>query len=151
MQALPGETIFLHCIVAVVAVVVIGDGYVYSINYSFVDAKLIANQTAYYRLKQVDLNGDFEYSPVRSIFFGSNWNIYPNPTKDNLYINASGDKAENHIYSYSLITAAGQELLSGTFDKEEILDISGFTSGLYILLVNNENGEMMVTEKIIKE
>jgi hypothetical protein len=119
-------------------------------SYTYTDENPL-NGITYYRLKQIDFDENFEYSPVRSIYFGNNLFIYPNPTKDKLHITASGNKDENQIYSYSLITVAGQELLAGTFEQNEILDISGFTSGLYILLVKNENGESLMTEKIIKE
>jgi hypothetical protein len=42
----------------------------------------------YYRLKQVDFDGSFEYSDIRSIVFGTAGNlvIYPNPTNSTLNV-----------------------------------------------------------------
>ncbi|AFM05370.1 hypothetical protein Fleli_3029 [Bernardetia litoralis DSM 6794] len=66
-------------------------------NYQFWDAEPFTG-LSYYRLKQVDLNGDFEYSPVRSILFEKTISgikgeisLYPNPNGGaRFYLNLEG-------------------------------------------------------------
>lgn len=46
-----------------------------------------ANGNNYYRLKQVDLDGKWEYSPIRQVKMnGHNIVVYPNPARDNIII-----------------------------------------------------------------
>jgi hypothetical protein len=51
--------------------------------YALLDAKLPIHQgTLYYRLRQVDLDGTFTYSPVRAVAVGNRTTLalFPNPT-----------------------------------------------------------------------
>ena len=52
-------------------------------NYELLDAKLpVGAATLYYRLKQVDRDGTFSYSPVRAVALkaAAGLSLYPNPT-----------------------------------------------------------------------
>jgi len=59
------------------------------LNYQFVDVKPI-NQVAYYRLKQVDFDGQFSYSQVIALRNNQKLNAelkaYPNPSNGNFLI-----------------------------------------------------------------
>ncbi|MEM6700678.1 MAG: hypothetical protein AAF599_19895, partial [Bacteroidota bacterium] len=57
-------------------------------KYIFVDDASYSELTTYYRLKQVDFDGSFEYSSIISTKTKENANFksYPNPIKDLLYI-----------------------------------------------------------------
>ena len=59
-------------------------------NYSFTDNNPL-KATNYYRLKMMDRDGQFTYSPIRSINNSGTFSvsIYPNPAKDNLQIQIS--------------------------------------------------------------
>ena len=54
-------------------------------NYAFVDNDVATNTQYYYRLKQLDFDGRFEYSEIKSIMLKSGAStpilIYPNPVK----------------------------------------------------------------------
>lgn len=55
-------------------------------NYTFLDEHPVSGYN-YYRLKQVDVDGSFQYSKIKSVYFEENQtkttiNIYPNPTTD---------------------------------------------------------------------
>ncbi|MEP6513926.1 MAG: T9SS type A sorting domain-containing protein, partial [Parafilimonas sp.] len=49
----------------------------------------------YYRLKQVDNNGKYMYSQIRSVNNSGTFDIsiYPNPVNDNLILNFNSEKA----------------------------------------------------------
>jgi Secretion system C-terminal sorting domain/Carboxylesterase family/alpha/beta hydrolase fold len=65
--------------------------------------------------------------------------IYPNPASGKLHIKHNTDIVVNQVQIYSI---AGQ--LLNTFDihtaGELILDISGFSTGIYLLKIEHENG-----------
>lgn len=53
-------------------------------RYSFADMESNKTGVRYYRLRIVDLDGRYTYSPVRPVVFGDEvkWQLYPNPSRD---------------------------------------------------------------------
>lgn len=82
----------------------------------------------YYRLKQVDYDGGYEYSDIISVQVdgGSAYSIYPNPTTGVLHISKKS--------SYSIINSQGQEVLRGIDNR---VDVSGLPLGLYYTRLGN--------------
>ncbi|GAB0156350.1 hypothetical protein CHRYSEOSP005_16140 [Chryseobacterium sp. Alg-005] len=68
--------------------------------------------------------------------------VYPNPVKNVLYINASGDRG----YYYQIYNMSGQLVKTGKFENKQT-DLSALVTGTYLMRINNE--ETIV--KIIKE
>ncbi len=71
--------------------------------YDFTDTKPLVG-TSYYRLRQVDFDGRFEYSKVRSvnvelhnIVSGPDIRMYPNPTNGFVMLRVSGLSSENRV------------------------------------------------------
>lgn len=111
-------------------------------SYSFTD-KRPYNGVSYYRLKQTDYDGTFDYSPIRAIeFIAQNDNsvlIYPNPTRTNSFsIKFSADmEGSQGVIQISNITGV-------ILYQKEIVCVSPyvvrtdeqiFTPGLYILTI----------------
>jgi len=93
----------------------------------------------YYRLKQVDLNGNSTYSNIKSVNLESNLNIsmFPNPVSKN-YPNfeVNGESLED-IQIFSL---SGQEVYHVSFEKSRntfSIPIIDFISGVYFVRINN--------------
>jgi len=65
----------------------------------------------YYRIKQLDKNGEFSYSAIRYLTFGDDAGIFitPNPAKDKITITVPGNTKPLKVY---LVTGAGQRLTS---------------------------------------
>jgi hypothetical protein len=72
--------------------------------------------------------------------------IFPNPTKDLLQINADlGGKKELTVMSIS-----GQIVLRDSFlNKKKTLDLSSLPAGMYLVKITSKDGN--VTQRIIKE
>ncbi len=117
-------------------------------TYRFTDYNLYAG-TSFYRLKMIDKDGRFTYSPVRTINYETDGlfiQIFPNPvTKSVLYINASAD-------------CTGVELsdVSGRILKKVIvkglnptLSVDGLAKGMYFITVATTEGRK--TQKILVE
>lgn len=61
--------------------------------YEFVDENIKTGQLYFYKLEQIDLNGNSIYSPIRTIEIpqpASFFEVFPNPFKDELNISLSG-------------------------------------------------------------
>lgn len=58
-------------------------------SYVYYDRHPYLNTTNYYRLKQLDVDGTYEYSAVKSVVFQieeKGYRIYPNPTSDEFHL-----------------------------------------------------------------
>ena len=97
-------------------------------------------QTIYYRLKQVDYDGGFEYSPV---VFVSNEDgatqlrIYPNPANDHVSVSKPGYDFDVEILNQGGIVVAQK---TGQQDQTQ-LDLTNVPSGMYIISVITEAGK----------
>lgn len=84
----------------------------------------------YYRLKQVDIDGAFVYSPVRSIEFGkSGFIIKSNLVKDDVDMIVNNSNAvEVSIYNWN-----GQKVLSSKVSGSQRISVRSLPSGMYII------------------
>ncbi len=108
--------------------------------YSFTDASIQNAGILYYRLKQVDYNGKFEYSEIRRISSEkqiSDIKVYPNPAKDILNVSFSNDGQNKMIKIFNVNGACIYNSENTTLQKQ--IDISSLTSGMYILKVYSAN------------
>ena len=105
------------------------------LTYRFVDKKPLAG-TGYYRLKQYDFDGDFEYSKVVSVTFKEKgMTIYPNPAKDIIHLTISEKSPVLRvvIFDYSGKVMKTIQNTDGNFD------ISDLPQGYYLLRAEKEN------------
>ena len=133
---------------------VIGNGTTNQLaEYYFTDRSIAMSQnTAYYRLKQVDYDGAFEYSGLRSVDFNGNAAMldiaaYPNPFNQEVTIHVNA----NEPYTLQLTDVNGVVLLSvdRTENRTHRLDVSEYTAGVYIINVTSAEGTNHL--KIIKQ
>ncbi len=117
-------------------------------TYSFRDLSATAN-TTYYRLKQVDYDGNFDYSAIKAISNplngGNKFSVYPNPAVD--YVEISGDMTG---VSLQLFTTSGVKINVNSIIEGNKLDVSGLNAGIYILSIVKD-GQLIQTTKIIKK
>ncbi|MNE35883.1 hypothetical protein D3C80_1296700 [compost metagenome] len=93
---------------------------------------------SYYQLKQVDQNGSFHLSDIRSVNNSSGMNqvkIYPNPADKGLVTLVSDEP----ITILSVYNAFGKVVFETTLNSEEayLLDTQSFESGMYWVSLNN--------------
>jgi hypothetical protein len=104
-------------------------------SYNYHDNNL-ANGLYYYRLKQVDLDGTFEYSRIISTKVKATTiiKVYPNPVTDQLTL-----QSEIEINSVEIINAMGIKLHSARPNAHNYhFDMSKFPTGLYVIKINEE-------------
>lgn len=92
---------------------------------------------SYYRLKQTDFDGNYEYSNIDRLLFldqqTSKIELYPNPTYSTVRLKASQAELSQLI----VINALGQDVTSNTTilkkDTEAFIDLSGLSTGVYFI------------------
>lgn len=96
----------------------------------------------YYRLKQVDSDGTFEYSNIATVIFSEDQNaifsISPNPTNKSIRIET------NYVGLIQLYNGAGQLLRSGNISSNVTWDLSEFPNGIYFLKAGHHIQKIVV-------
>ncbi len=121
-------------------------------TYDFEDQKVRAGVVYYYRLKQVDHNGDTDYSDVVSASIGDKTTItlFPNPAKGQLTVLSSYEYTGD--VTITLRTVEGKVAKSIQIMGKELkngykLNVEDLESGVYLL--ETRNREFAVTKKLI--
>ena len=115
-----------------------------AVKYTFVDTEPNVGK-AYYRLKQIDLDGQSEYSDlcfVNSEVEEYKLKIYPNPAGNTVYISLGTEESP----SVSVLNNWGDEVPVTMYDGDngKVLDTTGLPDGLYIV-------EVTINRKVFKE
>lgn len=107
-------------------------------SYYYVDERVPAVARVYYRIKQVDFNGESSYSEIRVLDLSSTnlIQIYPNPTSDQLHIHVDANGSERLLKS-KLYT---QDASIISVSNKNVLDLSALRAGTYILEVETSKG-----------
>ena len=119
-------------------------------DYTYTDERPVKGVN-FYRLQQVDFDGQFSYSPVVSVTFGQAGGIRlsPQPVLDQLSVALEQPTAEGtnwQVYDFS-----GRLLQSGTLDAETIhfdLPTVTLTEGSYVLRL--VSGQTVLTQQFQK-
>ncbi|MFM9910799.1 MAG: T9SS type A sorting domain-containing protein [Chitinophagaceae bacterium] len=124
----------------------------FSTNYQYND-QLPLNGTGWYRIKSIDKNGQQNFSTVIALSDRKEtggFYVINNPAYQNIFISTGNAYAGK--YEYSLINAAGQQLLKGNINATgggitTIPLTASVVPGIYILDIKNNIHRL--TEKII--
>jgi PKD repeat protein len=118
-------------------------------TYTFMDENLLVGIN-YYRLKMIDKDGKFTYSPIKSIDANkkkADFLIVPNPTKGNIDIkwDKNYDRIKYQIYDISGRIIAENQLTN----NGATVSIDAFTNGLYFIKCSTESSTQVI--KVIKQ
>ncbi len=118
-----------------------------TINYSFVDRTPYPG-TNYYRFKQMDYDGNFEFSEIIVVNV-KNTNgevtIFPTLAKERLLIKYNEQPSD--LPTYRVFDLMGRKILETKADNG-VIDISGLNAGQYVISFLLK--DVLVTEKFIK-
>ncbi|MEO8400099.1 MAG: T9SS type A sorting domain-containing protein [Ignavibacteriaceae bacterium] len=125
-------------------------------NYEFFDESKNFTEKIYYRLKQIDNNGNFKYSKIVKINFNIEYKFelsqnYPNPFNPSTNIRYSvGSKQFITLKIYDIlgneiITLVNKEQQAGNYEAE--LDASKLPSGIYFYKL--KTADFVLTKKMI--
>jgi hypothetical protein len=119
-------------------------------DYTYTDEKPLRG-TNFYRLKQVDFDGRFSYSPVVSVVFGKVGNVvlYPTPTTSTM--NVRLEEAFQTEANWQVIDLIGRIITEGIFPAEQTdmqIPVGTLSEGNYVLRVTA--GQEVITQKFRK-
>jgi len=122
-----------------------GAGFSSSIlNYSAVDSTPFSG-LSYYRLKQTDYDGKFEYSAIEVVNLKTtrtnNIYIYPNPTNHSIAIQGNPEE----LSEIKVINGLGQDitnLISTSYSNSSslLIDLSNLANGVYFVKTKTDSG-----------
>lgn len=118
------------------------------VHYSFQDSPIMGIGSVFYRLKQIDMDGKFTYSPIKAIkreISIAGLQVYPNPSNGSINIQI-GRQAKCTIM---LLDQDGQ-LVKRMTTNSGVLRMEGLKNGFYFLKLRTDEGEIL-TRKIIVE
>jgi hypothetical protein len=109
-------------------------------NYSFTDEKIDYKGFYYYRLKQIDTDGNFNYSDIRVVDFSKNYTmkLYPNPGNDFFTLELEGninDDAAMNVYD-----SFGKLIFEDKLTENSYRFGGDWSTGIYFvhIVLNNE-------------
>ncbi|WP_031527162.1 T9SS type A sorting domain-containing protein [Dyadobacter crusticola] len=108
----------------------------HSTTYQFEDEFLLPG-TYYYRIKQVDDNGDFEHTRIIPVQIDGSETVsaFPNPVMDQLNI-----RSQLALENVELINAAGRSVFkSATTSKSMEVDMRKMPGGIYTIVVGTKS------------
>nr|WP_295923256.1 glycoside hydrolase family 9 protein [uncultured Dyadobacter sp.] len=116
-------------------------------HYTFADGEAPRN-TAYYRLKQIDFDGRFEYSKIIALYRnGDNgFSVGPNPISDYFQLKMPGHIGNAKL---KLTTVGGIEVLNRPIGTETRVQLPSLASGIYLLTIE-KGKETVFTQRIFK-
>jgi len=99
----------------------------------------------YYRLKMVDSDFTFEYSPIEFVFSACNTRaitVYPNPVVDLLTVEVPNVNVSS-IQVFSGIGEVHNLLITKPGEFTHQIDVNQLSSGLYVLRIESETDEIL--------
>ena len=134
-----------------------GKGGMILTQYDFCDTQLSSEPIVYYRLKQVDLDGTFEYSKVLAVHLSDNMLqvqlvIAPNPVKNKLLKIEFQHLNNEELYSISILNLQSQEVYSRQINGIELsllkeLSLENLPLGVYYLMLSSK--DVKLTERFL--
>ncbi|MEX1001869.1 MAG: T9SS type A sorting domain-containing protein [Crocinitomicaceae bacterium] len=109
------------------------------LHYSFLDEHPLLGLN-YYRLKQYDQDGSFDYSNIADITYSNEFKVYPNPTEGEVTIILTKEAAPNTVLI--VLNPLGIELMRiPIYQLKQSVDFGELAAGNYIL-------KLMVDEQL---
>ncbi len=106
-----------------------------TINYSFIHQSP-STGINYYRLKQIDFDGQFEYTNIEQLHFDhQKFTLYPNPAIDELYL-VFDQEEEAFIRIIDINGQIVQQIEH--YQSNQMIDISNLAKGSFILELKTE-------------
>ncbi len=119
-----------------------------ALTYTFNDDAFNDSEIIYYKLRQIDYDGQYDFSEVifidHSMFAQRNLEIYPNPVIENIHLTLETPASER--LQYEIITMNGNIIRSNILEasmgiNQTVIPATDLNRGMYLLRVSGQNFE----------
>jgi|GEM_PF-726578 len=126
--------------------------------YTYTDTKPI-NGLSFYRLKQTDFSGDFEFSEIKSVrltrVFETSYSAYPNPIRQGETLHISYTVERDQTLRLVFLNARAQIIATESYEVKitnDFIEISSdhLDRGLNIIRVLDESGNAVTLKVIVR-
>jgi hypothetical protein len=90
---------------------------------------------------------DLQALSIEDNVMGVQLRVYPNPTSQSLYVS----HPDINSFGITIVDLNGKLLYKGSINKDEPLDVSNYTQGMYLVTIENTATKKKNTYKIIKK
>lgn len=125
----------------------------HSIAYTYVDQNPLSG-TNYYRVKEIDLDGAYQFSNIISIKANGSFKIYPNPIKKGNDITITTNTKNTDKKTFKFFEVSGKlDYTFTTIKNSNIINISTskLHEGVYLMNIYDASNRLLSTSKIIIE
>ena len=123
-------------------------------SYSFMDNNSAQNN--YYRIVEFDLNGSPQFTSIiqSTCSVTNTFKLWPNPVRDKAFINITTENASQVMINIfdskgSLVKMQRDMILQGS--NQLNVDMKPLTSGIYLISIDWNNGQMKKTVQVWKQ
>lgn len=118
-------------------------------SYHFTDIYPPAKDISYYRLKMIDIDGQYRYSDVVIVRKKSSGNIkiFPNPAVDIVTVNYSTLSKEASLQLLSMDGKLLKEIKLAAGSSQAKINVKDLPEAPYIININNETGNSLILFK----
>jgi hypothetical protein len=113
----------------------------FPLDYLYIDERPF-NGVSYYRLKQLDLDGQLNIGPTKNIFLESEISIFPNPIRSGNELFSRGN-----YDSFSISTISGKSVTSGVKINDLPINVS---SGIYLITFYRDGDENKILKLVVE-
>ena len=126
--------------------------------YNYTDANALTGVN-YYRLKQVDVDGNFTYTNIQEVTFdgvaaaaATTMTMFPNPMSKSGPLTIELSNSNSTISNVTIYNTVGQEVYTGASSNSNTIEINDLTlaSGVYVVLVSSEGSKPLTSRLVIK-
>ena len=126
-------------------------------NYNSYDARPIGGYN-YYRVKQVDTDGEFKYSVTVKVKINidrTSVTVLANPFINNITVDFLSNS--NSTVNVRLVDVTGRQVaaqkwtISRGSSRKRMENVASLSKGMYIITVTDENGNLVYNNKLIKQ
>ncbi|MEL6718794.1 MAG: T9SS type A sorting domain-containing protein [Bacteroidota bacterium] len=106
-------------------------------QYEYIDESPL-NGLSYYRLKQMDVNGQFKYSDIVAIDHlekGKYLSLFPNPAQKEIRFTLP-EAITDHIIEVVIIDAMGKTVNQVSMTNDNAIDIDHLADGMYTIIIH---------------
>ncbi len=129
-----------------IGAVAAGGDHATALDYHFTDSTP-REGVNYYRLKMIDLDGSYSYSPIKSVEFKTSpIVVFPNPAADRIYIRSGYGQA---IVTVSLVDLTGKTIYETPYVSGEGIPVPGLHKGVYIVKVHYADNTTFVRSVVL--